>query len=193
MTFSNQRQLYKPVLTNSDNSQSNSDNISNLTGEEIACVSLEILNQLRDYEITETFTPPKMEKDPNNPNRANILYENLQPFEIPSQTNQECCFRMGPDGETLQTIPLKNGSCPDGGYVFAQNCPQTKNEYQELLRNYRTTRIIRVEDAFNVPKLTPSQRQLVCQNPYLSKLYKQSQLLPVSMSAISKDSDGCGD
>ena len=168
MPFSNKRQLYKPVLTNSDNSQSNSDNISNLTGEEIACVSLEILNQLRDYEITETFTPPLFSERGKG---TQIDFQNLQSFDKPKDHSDSkgCCFKIQESyrkENTIQKMELKDGSCPvQGGYQYAPTCPNTLEEAQNLQEKYQKP--ITVGDIFDIPKVRSKAGHVVGINPKL--------------------------
>ena len=146
----------KPILKNTDNSQPNLENISSLTGEEIACVPLEILNQLRDYEITETFTPPVFSERAKG---TQIEFHNLQSFEKPEEHSDSkgCCFKIQDESyrhqRTVQKRELKDGSCPvQGGYQYAPNCPNTVMEAQELQEKYQ--RPITVGDIFDIPKIS---------------------------------------
>ena len=197
MPFSNKKRFSQ--ISCSKQVTPNPSNISSLTQQEIACIPLILLDQIRDYRIAETFTPPKIEVDPNDPNKANILCKNLQPFESFQKSNKECCFKICPEENTLTTVPTQNGGCISGlNLQFTNNCPQTESEAREILAEYNKNFNLRIGEIFNVPKLNQSQRKLVRQNKYLSTLLKQAVFqknnqVGDAYIGIAQSTRGCGD
>ena len=58
------------------------ENISPLTGEEIACIPLILLKPFLNYDVSETHTEPQITKMRG---QTNIFLKNLEPYQIPDQ------------------------------------------------------------------------------------------------------------
>ena len=178
-----------------------------LNQEELACIPLIILDQLKDYLIMETYTPLEFVKDDQG--HTDILIKNLQHFHetSPPGKNNPCCFKLNCEGDQIDkdkcrliTIAPVNGSCPstflnsdNQGSGFSLSCPQTVSDVLKLLSENRDSYTL--ADALHIPKTTQRQKYVIENNKLLNTLKKQL-LLQNNRTLVMDNrliaSPGCG-